>query len=305
MPILSIVVFCRNCEKTLDAALESTLSQRCDLELLVLDGGSTDSSVEIIRKFERHIAFWRSFPDGSSTNAIIEGVRRATGRAVGLLAGDDWYEPNSLRSVAKRFEDDPSLDVLSCGTRFAYYDDRGEFRSEKRFVRSEQLSFTLENLFRDPLTCGRFIKKSAYDALGGYSAAFKSSDDLDFLIRLYLSRPKTAVHNGLTYTYRAHPGSRTLSGDLNILLAMARDNVTIAEKYLPAPSLSTNERSALLALHGKFAARGAWNSLRCGRPTESAEFVKRALEKNVAWPLMVPFWFVAGLGRKFQGEQLK
>jgi hypothetical protein len=141
--------------------------------------------------------------------------------------------------------------------------------------------------------------------LGGYSAAFKSSDDLDFLIRLYLSRPKTAVHNELTHTYRAHPGSRTLSGDLDILLAMARDNVVIAEKYLPTPSLSTNERSALLALHGKFAARGAWNSLRCGRAAEAVEFVKRGLEKNFAWPVMVLFWFIAGLIRKFGGDQHK
>lgn len=302
--MLSVVLFCRNCERTLGAALESVVSQSCDVELLVLDGGSTDRSVEIIRKYERHIAFWRSLPDGSSTNAINEGVRRATGQVIGLLAGDDWYEPESLGKVVRYFQNNPELDVLSCGTRFAYFDEAGRFLFDKTFTDRNQLSFDLLNLFRRPLTCGRFVRRRLYEGLGGFAAAYKSSDDLDFLIRLCLSGPKTEVNTNLTYTYRAHPGSRTLGGDRDILLMMARDNIDIAETYLAKRSLSRQNRNALLALHGQYAARGAWNCLRRGRLIDANSFVKRALETSSIWPAMLFYWFVSGVGSKVH-EKLK
>src|SRR5882762_5704885 len=243
--VLSVVLFCKNCEATLGAALESVVSQQCDVELLVLDGGSSDRSVEIIRKYERHIAFWRSFADGSSANAISEGARRATGSVIGLLGGDDWYEPGSLGKVIQYFQNDPDLDVLSCGTRFAYFDATGRYLSEKIITDRDKLAFDLPKLFRRPLTCGRFIKRAAFERLGGFRAEYGTSDDLDFLIRLFFSGPKTDVNTALTYTYRAHPGSRTLGGDRDIRLSMARHNMTIAETYLASRKLSGRDRRAL------------------------------------------------------------
>lgn len=293
--ILSIVLFCRNCETTLDTALRSVVSQQRDVELLVLDGGSTDRSIEIIRRYESHIEFWRSFPDGSSTNAINEGVQRATGSVIGLLAGDDWYEPESLGKVIQRFQEDPAMDVLSCGTRFAYFDERGKFLRERKFVDKEELAFDLPHLFRNPLTCGRFVRRAAYTRLGGYSTTYKNSDDLDFLVRLYLSRPKAGVHPDLTYTYRAHSGSRTLGGDPGVILAMARDNMTIAETYLRQEA-SLEDKGALLTLHGKSAARAAWHSLRRGDMVNAVSYGLRAWSRNALWPMKVLYWAALSIG---------
>ena len=289
--ILSVVLFCKNCDRTLEVALTSVISQQCDVELLVLDGGSSDGSVEILRKYERYIAYWRSFPDGSSTNAINEGVRRATGRVIGLLAGDDWYEPKALGKVIGCFKSNPELDVLSCGTRVAYFDGRERFLGEVQFTSRKQLSFTLPNLFRNPLICGRFIRKSIYETLGGFDARFNTADDLDFLVRVYFSRPQTAVHTELTYAYRAHPGSRTLSGDMDASLAMSKENLTIAETYLNSQKLSKDERRALLRTHGRSAARQAWILPRRGKFSEAAAVLCQAIRMNWLWPVQVIYWF--------------
>lgn len=299
---LSVVLFCRNSGHTLETAIESVISQDCDIELLVLDGGSTDQSVDIIRRYERHVAFWRSFPDGSSTNAINEGVWRSTSRIVALLAGDDWYEPNSLGAVVRRFQQDPKLDVLSCGTRFVYVDENGRELDEKRFVKEEQLTYTLPNLLRNPLTCGRFIRRSKYLELGGYSTTFHSSDDLDFLIRLYFSRPKTATHPDLIYSYRAHSGSRTLGSNPKILLEIARDNVAMSEAYLSSLRLDPVDHKAVLAMHGKFAAQGVWYSLRQGRIREATSFIKRGMRQNSYWPAFVMLWTIAHTARRLFSE---
>src|SRR5712664_2527432 len=92
-PLISVVVFARNAVATIGRTLDSVCSQRNRrIELIVLDGGSTDGTVEVIQKYRDRIAQLRSGPDGGPTNAINEGVRRATGDVICLLPADDWLE---------------------------------------------------------------------------------------------------------------------------------------------------------------------------------------------------------------------
>src|SRR3954470_12963013 len=159
-PLISVVIFTRNAASTLDRALGSVCSPGSHrTEVLVLDGGSTDDTLTVVEKYRSGIAYVRSRPDGSPTNAINEGVERARGDVVCLLPGDDWLEPDALPFIANEFHEEPTLDVLTCGVRIVSIDAMGKPEVWAQYRDEPRLSFTLPNILRNPLTCARFIRK--------------------------------------------------------------------------------------------------------------------------------------------------
>lgn len=291
-PCITVVVFVRNAVATIERALDSVVSQmRANVELLVLDGGSVDGTVEVIQRYADKITFWRSGPDGGPTAAINEGVARAKGDVICLLPADDWLEPGALRTVTDAFAADPDLDVLSCGTRFVHFEPAGKMRVDAQFISRDILEFNLRNLVRYALTAGRFIRRRVYQRLGCHSTDYKLAD-FDFLIRACLSGVKSKVVPQLAYTYRGHSMSTTLSGNPAMTLAMMRDNIKIASIHLSSGHLAAADRSALCGLHGRSSARYAWMLLKAGNVRAMFETVVHALRWNRAWPIMVPVWFV-------------
>src|SRR2546430_17055478 len=97
---VSVIVPSFNQGRFLAETLMSVVNQAYEyLELIVLDGGSTDNSVDLIRQFESHLAFWRSAPDGGQSHALIEGIGRATGELVGWVNRDDVLLPGAIAAV--------------------------------------------------------------------------------------------------------------------------------------------------------------------------------------------------------------
>jgi len=117
-PLISIIVPNYNGAATLELTLRSVLEQDYPaVELLVVDGGSSDASVEIIRGFADRIAWWVSEKDRGQSDAINKGFARATGEVVNWLCSDDLLEPGALSVVAESFTADPHLDVLAGAAR--------------------------------------------------------------------------------------------------------------------------------------------------------------------------------------------
>ncbi len=290
-PVISVIVFVLNAVNTIEKALQSvTAGKQPFVELLVMDGGSNDGTVEIIKRYEPKITFWRSHPDGNASNAVNEGVRRATGEIVCLLPADDWIEPGGLNLVRNAFAGDPDLDVLSCGTRIVSVGESGDLRIEEEFLSPSKLDFRLENVLRHPLTAARFVRRRLFLEVGDYDSTFGSSNDLDFLIRVLRREPRSRVLPDLVYNYRCHPGSQTISGKPKAVMAMMRNNIRVAEHHLACVDLSPRDRASLLGLHGRASTRlGVMLTLRA-EWSEAISVVFRALSVNPLLPMKVIVW---------------
>lgn len=112
-PKISIVTPNYNMDQYLEDTIKSIVDQGYpNLEYIIIDGGSTDRSVEIIKKYEPHLSYWISEPDQGMYEAIQKGFERSSGEIMGWLNSDDMLHPNSLFTMASLFTQFPSIKWL-------------------------------------------------------------------------------------------------------------------------------------------------------------------------------------------------
>jgi glycosyltransferase involved in cell wall biosynthesis len=108
LPLVSIITPSYNQADFLEQTIQSVLGQNYpNIEYMVVDGDSNDSSVEIIKKYADQLTWWISEPDGGQAEAINKGFRRAKGEIVGWLNSDDLYLPGAISAAVKAFEENP------------------------------------------------------------------------------------------------------------------------------------------------------------------------------------------------------
>ena len=113
-PKISIVTPSFNQGQYIEETIRSVLSQNYpNLEYIIIDGGSTDDTVSIIKKYEDGITFWVSEPDKGQSHAINKGIEKCTGEIFNWLNSDDFYMPNTLFDVARAFMEDSSFQFVS------------------------------------------------------------------------------------------------------------------------------------------------------------------------------------------------
>lgn len=113
-PLISIVIPSLNQGAYLEAAVRSVLRQGYPrLELIVMDGGSTDGSLEVIRKYEPWLSHWQSGVDRGPASALHAGFGYASGDVFGVINADDFYLPGCLAAVASAFATNPAAEVVA------------------------------------------------------------------------------------------------------------------------------------------------------------------------------------------------
>lgn len=184
-PLLSVVTPVFNGKLYIEGCLLSVINQNCpQAEHIVIDGGSTDGTVEIIERYARqhpHIR-WVSEKDKGQSDAMNKGMRMARGKIVGLLNFDDYYEPSLLSKVIKAFEGLPEPAFVAGNCR-VFKDDGSLFYINKPtldivriYIRGDKNQFP-----HNP--AAYFYHRSLHDKVGFYKEDDHYAMDLDFLLR--------------------------------------------------------------------------------------------------------------------------
>ena len=297
LPRISVIIPVRNSVATIGKALESVLSQQYpDLELIVLDALSDDGTVEVIKRYEPHIAHFRSGKDDGANDSYNEGIKKATGRIVAFLNADDWYEPGILKKIGGAYAADPTLDVVTCEAQVWKDGGHGKLQAMKHFAgKSMQLT-----PLGTPMPNARFWNKSVFERFGYFTVRNHLgqrmiASDLEFMMRIcqHSLRNYTIAETG--YHYLMHAGSLTFGGDKKRDRQMYLERAEIADAYMAAP--------ALKAYRARFK---RWH-----RRGTSRNFYWQLAEKNYkeAWGQLArgcrvsgPLWLVETLRIGFTGR---
>ncbi|NOH00686.1 MAG: glycosyltransferase [Chloroflexi bacterium] len=235
MYLVSIITPSYNQAKYLEQTILSVLNQDYPrIEYLVMDGASTDGSVEIIKKYVvesgglppgRKIDFWESAKDNGQADAINKGFARATGEIIAWLNSDDYYLPGTVRAAVKVFEENPDV-VLVYGNMLAV-DENGE-----TFNTLTYKQLTLEDLlcFQIIGQPAVFMRRSALQKTSGLNPAFHYL--LDHLLWIQIARHGRMLHVDQTWSaarYHAEAKNRAKAAEFGreafrILDAAAQDD---------------------------------------------------------------------------------
>jgi glycosyltransferase involved in cell wall biosynthesis len=180
-PKISIVTPSYNQAQFLERTILSVLNQNYpSLEYIIVDGGSTDGSVEIIKKYEKYLACWVSEKDNGQADAINKGFHKSTGMILAYLNSDDTYNPGALLRVAFTFDKNPKVDLVFSNLTFVDTSDNPI--GECRFTEFDFATLVYEggNLLQ-PAT---FWTKAIYDAVDGFNPKYQFCMDFDFFCRV-------------------------------------------------------------------------------------------------------------------------
>lgn len=169
---ISIITVCYNSAEYFEEAIESVLSQDYEnFEYIIIDGGSTDGTLDIIRKYEDRLAYWVSEPDKGLYDAMNKGIAKASGDIVGMINSDDYYFPGAFKKVAAAFEG-KNLDENIFWGDIMHGDER-------------VLGWRDWNVRRGAFAPhpSMFCPKKIYDRIGTYSMDYKILADYDFMYR--------------------------------------------------------------------------------------------------------------------------
>jgi len=176
-PLISVITIVYNGVKYIEQTINSVIGQSYDnVEYIIIDGGSTDGTLDIVRKYEKQIDYWVSEPDKGISDAFNKGISLCSGEIIGIINADDWYEKDSFETIRGNIN---KANVLYGD--MIFWDEKGENNSP--VVDHNRLK---RNMTLCHPSC--FIKKSLYKKYGAYDNKFEYAMDYNLLLNLFLKK---------------------------------------------------------------------------------------------------------------------
>lgn len=227
---ISILTPSYNQGSFVEKTIQSVMSQNYpDFEHIIIDGGSTDNTVEILKKYP-HLK-WVSESDEGQADALNKGLAIATGDIVGWINSDDYYEDDIFRDVVSHFEESNINWII--GNITFVYPGLGIERPDKSPV------ITYGNLLRNPDILrqqGVFFRKALLDEIGGLNKDFYMVMDYDLWIRIAQKHPPMMINKNYAY-FLWHEDQKstprnTLTQAKEINLILKENNLTLVQRLL-------------------------------------------------------------------------
>lgn len=202
-PKISIITVCYNSAKHIEECIRSIVQQDYPLlEYIIIDGGSSDGTLDIIQRYRDQIAYFVSEPDEGISDAFNKGIKAATGDLIGIINSDDFMMPGVLNRVAEEYEE--GVDVYR-----GYCVVWNEKLNTKRVIHPNS-HFGVPPFGSVICHESSFISKERYKKLGGYKVSFKYAMDLDLFVRMYKDKAlRTKFIDVCVITFRTGGASST------------------------------------------------------------------------------------------------
>lgn len=299
-PRVSVVVPSYNQGHFIEATIRSVLLQDYPaIELIVMDGGSSDGTLDVLRHYDEAIDFWASEPDRGQTHAINKGMERATGEIVTYLNSDDMLHPGAVRRVVEEFQREPEAGVVHGQCLYVDEAGRERFRQGARvdslldYIRIWR-RFPTGNYITQPEA---FIRQTALEEAGPFREDLHNVMDFEMWLRLlsngvrFHSVPDPVAH------FRTYPSQKS-SVDPGDEICRVVEEYANSERT----GLVDSERAALLDelthARAQLLARASIAANLLGERTTALRYLLRALRVSPAIATERIFWSaVAGFPR--------
>ena len=219
LPLVTIITVVFNGEKYLQQTIQSVINQTYDnVEYIVIDGGSTDSTVDIIRKYEDRIDYWVSEPDGGLYPAINKGITLCMGRLVGIIHAGDNYTSQAITEAVEAYLKETSAGILIGNCKCLFQDN------SNWCIRVGNLGPLPYKTLPHPST---FVALQIYKEWGTFEASlFKIASDYEFFCRCFDKSVKF-IHINKPIAIMAQPGISS-----NYYMT-AKEELMVRLRYLP------------------------------------------------------------------------
>ena len=196
-PLVSIVTIVLNDEVNIKKTIVSVLQQSYSpIEYIIIDGGSQDNTVGVIRQYEGNVDYWCSEPDKGISDAFNKGILAATGDYIGILNAGDWYEKDAIEKMVAAFESDPALGVV-CGALQFWHG------AEREFICQSVPHLLERDMTVTHPSC--FVRSEVYHTYGLFEQEYKLAMDYELLLRFKKQGVKFTALN-IVLTNMQHSG---------------------------------------------------------------------------------------------------
>lgn len=207
-PKISIITPSYNQAQYIEQTIQSVLDQKySNLEYIIIDGGSTDGTVDIIKKYEQNISYWVSEKDNGQAHAINKGLLQCTGEIFNWINSDDYLEIGALQKVAAAFQNTKSGIVAGAVQNFSAAGLQ-ELHVNKLLSINDMLNPKVEYLYHQP---GVWLRMDVMKQTGIFREDYHYCFDQEYMLRyLHISSEVNYISDILAF-FRLHNNSKTVS----------------------------------------------------------------------------------------------